>query len=300
MNALQQVSEFKHKVVIVTGAGGGIGRQHALAFAARGARVVVNDLGTSVDGEGVGNSADRVVAEIRAAGGTAVASYASVADKKQAKSIVEQAVAEFGTVDILVNNAGILRNRTFKNTSLEDLDLVIQVHLLGTSYVTHAAWPIMYAKNYGRIVLTSSVSGIFGAFGQSAYAAAKMGMLGLMNVLALEGKSHNIRINCLSPGADTRMLALSDGVDAENPRDTMHPRLVSPAALFLASEDAPTGIVIHALGNQYFRSETIRNPGLTLETDASYEDLLEQREELLDLSKFQDREEVLKFIATIT
>jgi NAD(P)-dependent dehydrogenase (short-subunit alcohol dehydrogenase family) len=300
MNAQQQVSEFKHKVVIVTGAGGGIGRQHALAFAARGARVVVNDLGTSVDGEGVGNSADRVVAEIRAAGGTAVASYASVADKKQAKSIVEQAVAEFGTVDILVNNAGILRNRTFKNTSLEDLDLVIQVHLLGTSYVTHAAWPIMYAKNYGRIVLTSSVSGIFGAFGQSAYAAAKMGMLGLMNVLALEGKSHNIRINCLSPGADTRMLALSDGVDAENPRDTMHPRLVSPAALFLASEDAPTGIVIHALGNQYFRSETIRNPGLTLETDASYEDLLEQREELLDLSEFQDREEVLKFIATIT
>jgi NAD(P)-dependent dehydrogenase (short-subunit alcohol dehydrogenase family) len=300
MNAQQQVSEFKHKVVIVTGAGGGIGRQHALAFAARGARVVVNDLGTSVDGEGVGNSADRVVAEIRAAGGTAVASYASVADKKQAKSIVEQAVAEFGTVDILVNNAGILRNRTFKNTSLEDLDLVIQVHLLGTSYVTHAAWPIMYAKNYGRIVLTSSVSGIFGAFGQSAYAAAKMGMLGLMNVLALEGKSHNIRINCLSPGADTRMLALSDGVDAENPRDTMHPRLVSPAALFLACEDAPTGIVIHALGNQYFRSETIRNPGLTLETDASYEDLLEQREELLDLSEFQDREEVLKFIATIT
>jgi NAD(P)-dependent dehydrogenase (short-subunit alcohol dehydrogenase family) len=294
------MSEFKHKVVIVTGAGGGIGRQHALAFAARGARVVVNDLGTSVDGEGVGNSADRVVAEIRAAGGTAVASYASVADKKQAKSIVEQAVAEFGTVDILVNNAGILRNRSFKNTSLEDLDLVIQVHLLGTSYVTHAAWPIMYAKNYGRIVLTSSVSGIFGAFGQSAYAAAKMGMLGLMNVLALEGKNHNIRINCLSPGADTRMLALSDGVDAENPRDTMHPRLVSPAALFLASEDAPTGIVIHALGNQYFRSETIRNPGLTLETDASYEDLLEQREELLDLSKFQDREEVLKFIATIT
>ena len=294
------MTEFKHKVVIVTGAGGGIGRQHALAFAARGARVVVNDLGTSVDGEGVGNSADRVVAEIRAAGGTAVASYASVADKKQAKSIVEQAVAEYGTVDILVNNAGILRNRSFKNTSLEDLDLVIQVHLLGTSYVTHAAWPIMYAKNYGRIVLTSSVSGIFGAFGQSAYAAAKMGMLGLMNVLALEGKNHNIRINCLSPGADTRMLALSDGVDAENPRDTMHPRLVSPAALFLASEDAPTGIVIHALGNQYFRSETIRNPGLTLETDASYEDLLEQREELLDLSKFQDREEVLKFIATIT
>lgn len=294
------MSEFRDRVVIITGAGGGIGRQHALAFAARGARVLVNDLGTSVDGEGVGNCADEVVAEIRAAGGTAVANYASVADKEQAKSIVEHAVAEFGSLDILVNNAGILRNRTFKNTSLEDLDLVIQVHLLGTSYVTHAAWPHMYENNYGRIVLTSSVSGIFGAFGQSAYAAAKMGMLGLMNVLALEGKSHNIRINCLSPGADTRMLALSDGVDADKPREAMHPRLVSPAALFLASEDAPSGMVIHALGNQYFRSETIRNPGLTLATDASYEDLLEQQEELLDLSEFQDREEVLKFIATIT
>jgi NAD(P)-dependent dehydrogenase (short-subunit alcohol dehydrogenase family) len=298
------MSEFRDKVVIVTGAGGGIGRQHALAFAARGARVVVNDLGTGVDGrnadQGPGNSADQVVAEICAAGGTATANYGSVADKDQAQAIVDQAVAEYGTLDILVNNAGILRNRTFKNTPLEDLDLVIQVHLLGSSYVTHAAWPIMYEKNYGRIVLTSSVSGIFGAFGQSAYAAAKMGMLGLMNVLALEGKSHNIRVNCLSPGADTRMLALSGEVDADKPREAMHPRLVSPAALFLASENAPTGAVIHALGNQYFRSETVRNPGVTLTEDASYEDLLEQQEQLMDLSELQDREEVLKFIATIT
>lgn len=293
------MSEFKGKVVIVTGAGGGIGRQHALAFAKRGARVVVNDLGGSVDGRGAGNSADQVVEEIRAAGGTAVANHGSVADKEQAKSMVDQAVAEYGTLDILVNNAGILRNRTFKNTPLEDLDLVIQVHLLGTSYVTHAAWPVMYDQNYGRIVLTSSVSGIFGAFGQSAYAAAKMGMLGLMNVLALEGRSHNIRINCLSPGADTRMLALMDGVDAENPREAMHPRLVSAAALLLASEDAPTGLVIHALGNQYFRSEIIRNPGVTLALDASYEDLLEHKEELLDMSEFQDEEEMLKFIADI-
>ena len=294
------MTQFKDKVVIVTGAGGGIGRQHALAYAKRGARVVVNDLGGTVDGHGAGQSADKVVEEIRAAGGTAVANYASVADKDQAKSIVDQAVAEYGTLDILVNNAGILRNRTFKNTSLEDLDLVIQVHLLGTSYVTHAAWPIMYEKNYGRIVLTSSVSGIFGAFGQSAYAAAKMGMLGLMNVLALEGKNHNVRINCLSPGADTRMLATSGTVNADNPRETMHPRLVSAAALFLSDENAPTGLVIHALGSQYFRSETISNAGISLGVDASYEGLLEHRQELLDLPDFQDREEIVKFIASIT
>ena len=294
------MSEFSNKVVVVTGAGGGIGRQHALAFAQRGARVVVNDLGTSVDGRGAGKSADQVVDEIRAAGGTAVASYASVADKDEARSIVDQAVSEYGTLDILVNNAGILRNRTFKNMPIEDLDLVIQVHLLGSSYVTHAAWPVMYENNYGRIVLTTSVSGIFGAFGQSAYAAAKMGMLGLMNALALEGKSHNISVNCLSPAADTRMLALNDGVDAENPREAMHPHLVSAVALFLSSENAPTGLVLHALGNQYFRSETIRNPGVTLPVDATYEDLIEHREELLDMSEFLDREAALKAIAEQT
>ncbi|MBT4522347.1 MAG: SDR family NAD(P)-dependent oxidoreductase [Halieaceae bacterium] len=291
------MGEFTDKVVVITGAGGGIGRQHALAFAERGARLVVNDLGASVDGQGAGNSADQVVAEIRAAGGIAVANYASVADKDGAKSIIDQAVSEYGALDILVNNAGILRNRTFKNASLEDLDLIIQVHLLGTSYVTHAAWPIMYENNSGRIVLTSSVSGIFGAFGQSAYAAAKMGIVGLMNVLALEGMGHNIRVNCLSPGADTRMTALDEGIDAQNPRDKMHPRLVSAAALFLASEDAPTGTIIHALGNQYFRSETICNPVVTLGVNASYEDLLERREELLDMTEFIAKDEAIRVIA---
>ena len=286
------MSDFRDKVAIVTGAGGGIGREHALELARRGAGVVVNDLGTSVDGHGSGRLADRVVEEIRDAGGTAVASYASVADKDQARSIVEQAVSEFGRVDILINNAGILRNRTFRNTPIEDLELVIQVHLLGTSYVTHAAWPLMYANGYGRVVLTSSISGIFGMFGQSAYAAAKMGMLGLMNVLALEGRTHNIHVNCLAPGADTRMTALDEesGIDADKPRDTMHPRLITPAALFLASEDAPNGVVLHAMGNEYFRTETVRNPGVTLGVDASYEDLLEHREAILDLSKMEVRE----------
>jgi NAD(P)-dependent dehydrogenase (short-subunit alcohol dehydrogenase family) len=285
------MSEFTDKVAIVTGAGQGIGREHALELARRGAKVVVNDLGTSTDGRGSGDLADRVVEEIRDFGGTAVANHASVAEKDQARSIVEQAISAFGTVDILINNAGILRNRTFKNTPIEDLEFVIQVHLLGTSYVTHAAWPIMYQNNYGRIVLTSSISGIVGEFGQSAYGAAKMGMLGLMNVLALEGRPHNIHINCLAPGADTRLTALIEesGIDADNPRDAMHPRLVTPAALFLASEDAPNGLVVHAVGNQYFRTETIRNPGITLGVDATYEDLLANRERLLDLSEFEVR-----------
>jgi NAD(P)-dependent dehydrogenase (short-subunit alcohol dehydrogenase family) len=293
------MAEFEDKVVIVTGAGRGIGRETALEFARRGARLVVNDLGTSTDGHGHDKLADAVVQDIRAAGGTAVANYNSVADKNEAKAIVDQAVSEFGGVDILINNAGILRNRTFKNASLEDLELVMQVHLLGSCYVTHAAWPIMYANNYGRVVLTSSVSGIHGAFGQSVYGAAFMGMLGLMNCLALEGKPHNIHVNCIAPGADTRMTALikGSGIDADAPRAAMHPKLVAPAALYLASENGPNGLVIHAVGNSYFRTETIVNSGITLGTNASYEDLLEQTDELLDLSEYEVRGEGWNFDA---
>jgi NAD(P)-dependent dehydrogenase (short-subunit alcohol dehydrogenase family) len=286
------MSDFNNKVVIVTGAGGGIGRHHALEFARRGARVVVNDLGSGVHGDGSGQMADRVVEEIRAAGGTAVANYNSVADQEQAAGIVDQAVAEFGTVDILVNNAGTLRNRTLKNMPIEDFELIIQVHLMGTVYVTHAAWPIMHRNNYGRVVFTSSTSGIYGNFGHSAYGTAKMAMLGLMNVLALEGRDHNIHVNCIAPGADTRMTALDTerGIDPDHPRDTMHPRLIAPAALFLSNEDAPTGVTLHAMGGKFFRSETARNEGVELGTDATYEDLLEHRDELLDFSSTRLRE----------
>ena len=283
------MSEFEDKVVIVTGAGGGIGREHALEFARRGARVVVNDLGSDVRGEGGSRFADGVVDEITRDGGTAVANYDSVSEPDQAAAIVEQAVDEFGTVDILVNNAGILRNRTFKNTSLKDFQLVVQVHLLGSAYVSHAAWPIMYENNYGRIVLTTSVSGIFGQFGQSAYAAAKMGMLGLMNVLALEGRSHGIKVNCLSPGADTRMTALDveSGIDPSKPRANSHPKLVTPVALYLASEAAPSGMVMHALSGRFLRSETVANPGVLLGADATYEDLLADIDTVLDLDDAQ-------------
>ncbi|MEM7216965.1 MAG: SDR family NAD(P)-dependent oxidoreductase [Pseudomonadota bacterium] len=279
------MSEFENKVVIITGAGGGIGREHALAFASRGARVVVNDLGGNVRGDdpgGVG-AAQAVVDEITALGGRAVASTHSVADADGAQAIVQSALDAFGTVDVVVNNAGILRNRTLKNTTPEDIRAVIEVHLLGSAFVTHAAWPVFYEKGYGRVVLTTSVSGIFGQFGQSAYGAAKMGMLGMMNVLALEGRSHGILVNCLSPGADTRMTALDPGIDADNPRPQMHPKLITPVALYLASEAAPTGVVMHALGGRYLRSETVANQGVQLGQNATYEDLLENIDAVMDM-----------------
>ena len=284
-------SEFQGKVAAVTGAGGGIGRSHAVEFAKRGAKVVVNDLGGSVDGTGEGDAADAVVAEIRAFGGTAVANKASVADRAGAKTIVDDAIDNFGRIDILVNNAGILRDRTFKNMTLDEFDLVMQVHLTGTAYVTHAAWPHMYEQNYGRIVFTSSGSGIFGNFGQSNYGAAKMGMLGLANVLALEGANHNVRVNVLGPGAATRMTNTVPGRDEDigDPDPARHPGLVSPAVLFMCSEDAPNGAVIHASGGNYSRSEVWVNDPVELGAGASYEDLLPHIDRLMDMSNAHPR-----------
>ncbi|MCY3822212.1 MAG: SDR family NAD(P)-dependent oxidoreductase [Gammaproteobacteria bacterium] len=285
------MSEFEGKVAVVTGAGGGIGRCHALEFAKRGAKVVVNDLGGKVDGTGAGDTADAVVAEIEAAGGTAVANKASVSDREGAASIIQTAVDGFGRIDILVNNAGILRDRTFKNMTLDEWDIVMNVHLNGTAYVTHAAWPLMYEQNYGRIVFTSSGSGIFGNFGQSNYGAAKMGMLGLMNVLAKEGANHNVRVNTLAPGASTRMTNTVPGraEDIEEPAPDRHPKLVSPAVLFMCSEDAPNGVVIHATGGTYSRSEIVVNEPVDLGPDATYEDLAPRAERLMDMTGAKPR-----------
>ena len=285
------MSEFEGKVAVVTGAGGGIGRCHALEFAKRGAKVVVNDLGGKVDGTGAGDAADAVVAEIEAAGGTAVANKGSVSDREGAASIIQTAVDAFGRIDILVNNAGILRDRTFKNMTLDEWDIVMNVHLNGTAYVTHSAWPLMYEQNYGRIVFTSSGSGIFGNFGQSNYGAAKMGMLGLMNVLAKEGANHNVRVNTLAPGAATRMTNTVPGRDenvAEPPPDR-HPKLVSPAVLFMCSEDAPNGAVIHATGGTYSRSEIVVNEPVDLGPDATFEDLAPLSERLMDMTGAKPR-----------
>jgi len=274
------------KVAIVTGAGGGLGREHALMLAQHGAKLVVNDLGGSVDGAGSSDAADAVVEEIRAAGGEAVANKDSVSDKEGAKRIVQTAVDAFGTVDILVNNAGILRDKSFKKMSLEEWDLVINVHLNGSAYVTWHAWPIMYEKNYGRIVFTSSVSGILGSFGQSNYGAAKMGMVGLMNNLSREGASHNVHTNCLSPGAATRMTASVPGssIDADNPDPGNHPKLVSPAMLYMCSEEAPNGRIIQAARGKFASDAVYANRGVDLGDSADYDDFVSNAEEILDLS----------------
>ncbi|MCZ6458854.1 MAG: SDR family NAD(P)-dependent oxidoreductase [Gammaproteobacteria bacterium] len=286
------MSEFEDKVVVITGAGGGLGRSHAIEFAKRGAKVVVNDLGGSVDGTGAGGAADAVVEEIIAMGGKAIANRDSVADKAGAVRIIQDAIDAFGTVHILVNNAGILRDKTFKKMTMEDFDLVMQVHMLGTAYVTHAAWPIMYEQHYGRIVFTSSGSGIYGNFGQSNYGAAKMAMLGFMNVLALEGASHSIHVNCLAPGAATRMTATVPGRsdDVADPDPARHPSLVSPAVLFMCSEDAPNGVTINAAGGNFSRAQVVVNKGVKLGTQANYEDLALVAEELLDMTGAKPRE----------
>ena len=281
------MSDFEGRVAIVTGAGNGLGRSHALAFAERGAKVVVNDLGGSVHGEGESDAADAVVEEIKAAGGTAIANKASVADRDGAKSIVDDAVAAFGTVDIVVNNAGILRDKSFKNMTLDEFDLVIDVHLRGSAYVTRFAWPIMYEKNWGRVVFTSSTSGIFGNFGQANYGAAKMAMLGLMNVLAIEGATHNVRVNCLAPGAATRMTASVPGssIDMSDPPAQMSPALVTPAVLYMCSEDAPSAHTIHAAGGRFSRSQTYTNEGAALGLEAGYDDLTEQVAAVVDMGQ---------------
>ncbi len=284
------MSDFEGKVVVITGAGGGLGKAHALEFARRGARVVVNDLGGSGDGVGSGDAADIVVDEIKAAGGDAIANKASVSSREGAQSIIDDAVSAYGTVDILVNNAGILRDKSFKNMDMADWDMVMDVHLNGSGYVTRAAWPIMYEKNYGRIVFTSSTSGVFGNFGQANYGAAKMGMLGLMNVLAIEGLSKNIRVNCLAPAAETRLIGTIPGrdVDPDNPDPMRHPRLVTPVVLLMCAEDAPTGQTFHAGNGRFSRSATFVNKALEFGADVTFEDLQEKKDQLIDMSNSRE------------
>lgn len=223
------------RVAVVTGAGGGLGREHALLLARHGASVVVNDIGGSPDGSGGANGpADMVVEEIRAAGGTACANYDSVADAASAARIIQTAIDQFGRIDILVNNAGVLRDRSFAKTDLADFEFVLQVHLMGTTYCTHAAWPHMNAQKHGRVIVTTSVAGLNGNFGQASYAAAKMGMIGLMNCLALEGQRNNVLINAVSPGAQTRM---TETVNPAHMVPYLNPALISPMVAFLASDE---------------------------------------------------------------
>jgi NAD(P)-dependent dehydrogenase (short-subunit alcohol dehydrogenase family) len=235
---------FKGQVAIVTGAGGGLGRQHALALAARGARVVVNDLGGASDGSGASASAaDAVVQEIVRAGGEALANGASVTDFDAVQAMVAQAMDAWGRVDVLVNNAGILRDKSFAKMDLADFRLVLDVHLMGAVHCTKAVWPIMMAQKYGRIVMTTSSTGLYGNFGQANYGAAKMALVGLMQTLALEGAKNDIRVNCLAPTAATRM---TQGLLPQAVLDALRPEAVVPAMLVLAAQDAPNRTILCA------------------------------------------------------
>ena len=235
---------FDGQVAIVTGAGGGLGREHALALAARGAKVVVNDLGGARDGSGgSATAAEAVVAEIEAAGGEAMANAASVTDFAAVQAMVDQVMAKWGRIDILVNNAGVLRDKSFAKMELDDFRFVVDVHLMGAVNCTKAVWEIMRAQNYGRIVMTTSSSGLYGNFGQANYGAAKMALVGLMQTLAIEGAKNDIRVNCLAPTAHTRM---TEDLGAALPLEALAPALVTPGLLYLVSKDAPTRAILAA------------------------------------------------------
>jgi NAD(P)-dependent dehydrogenase (short-subunit alcohol dehydrogenase family) len=236
--------DFTGRVAIVTGAGGGLGREHALALAKRGAKVVVNDLGGARDGSGSSSTAAQsVVDEIIAAGGEAIANAASVTDFAAVQAMVQATMDKWGRIDILINNAGILRDKSFGKMELDDFKLVIDVHLMGSVNCCKAVWPIMIAQNYGRIMMTTSSSGLFGNFGQSNYGAAKMALVGLMQTLSIEGAKHDIRVNALAPTAATRM---TNGLYPEAMLNAIQASDVVPAMLVLAAQDAPNRTILCA------------------------------------------------------
>ena len=251
---------FDGRVAIVTGAGGGLGRQHALALAARGAKVVVNDLGGTLDGQGgAATAAQAVVDEITAAGGQAMVNGASVTDALAVQAMVDVTVKTWGRVDILVNNAGILRDKSFAKMEIADFRLVLEVHLMGAVNCSKAVWELMRAQNYGRIVMTTSSSGLYGNFGQANYGAAKMALVGLMQTLSIEGAKNNIRVNCLAPTAATRM---TEHLLPETVLQLLRPEAVTPGLLALVAEDAPTRAILCAGAGSFERAHVTLTPGI--------------------------------------
>ena len=253
---------FEGRVAIVTGAGGGLGREHALALAKRGAKVVVNDLGGSVDGSGGSSAAaDAVVAEIKAAGGEAISNGSSVTDDAGVALMIKQAMDAWGRIDILIANAGILRDKSFSKMEMADFELVVNVHLMGTVKPVKAVWEIMKEQNYGRIVVTTSSSGMYGNFGQSNYGAAKLGIIGFMNTIKLEGQKNNIHINAISPVAATRM---TENLMPAEVLEKLKPEYVTPGVVYLASEEAPNGAILTAGAGAFALSRIYETEGVYL------------------------------------
>jgi NAD(P)-dependent dehydrogenase (short-subunit alcohol dehydrogenase family) len=253
---------FDGKVAIVTGAGGGLGRQHALELARRGAKVVVNDLGGSVDGSGGSSAAaEAVVAEIKAFGGEAIANGSSVTDDAGVANMVQQAMDAWGRIDILVANAGILRDKTFSKMEMSDFEAVMNVHVMGTVKPAKAVWEIMKAQNYGRILVTTSSTGLYGNFGQSNYGAAKLALIGFMNTLKLEGQKNNIHVNAISPVAATRM---TENLMPAEVLAKLKPEYVTPAVVYLVSEEAPTGVVMTAGAGAFAQARIYETEGVYL------------------------------------
>jgi NAD(P)-dependent dehydrogenase (short-subunit alcohol dehydrogenase family) len=265
---------FDDRVAIVTGAGNGLGRCHALGLAARGAKLVVNDAGVAVDGTGRSAAAEQVVAEIEAAGGIAFADSADVTDAAQVAAMVERAAQRWGRIDILVNNAGILRDKSFGKMAIEDFRAVIEVHVMGAVHCAKAVWELMRAQNYGRIVFTSSSSGLYGNFGQANYGTAKAAMIGLMKVLDQEGRKNDIRVNILSPTAATRMTASL--MPAED-RALLDPASVTPGLLYLVSDEAPSGVILCGGAGCFARAEVVETSGIYLSPDERVPETIAKR-----------------------
>ena len=254
--------EFENRVAIVTGAGGGLGRSHALALAARGVKVVVNDLGGSVDGTGGSETmAEKVVAEIIAAGGEAIANGANVTNEAEVQAMVDETIAKWGKVDILVNNAGILRDKSFSKMEMADWDIVVAVHLKGSAVCTKAVWNHMKENGYGRIVMTTSSSGMYGNFGQTNYGAAKAGLSGFMRTLCLEGAKYDIRVNVLSPTARSRM---TENLMPEDILEKLTVESVSAGLVYLVCDDAPNRMIMCAGAGGYSETKVFETQGINL------------------------------------
>lgn len=251
---------FDDRVAIVTGAGGGLGRAHALELAKRGAKVVVNDLGGAMDGTG-GNSeaAESVVAEIKAAGGEAMANGSSVSDDAGVQKMIEDTMSAYGRIDIMIANAGILRDKSFSKMTMQDIELVLDVHLRGSFKPIHAAWNIMKEQNYGRIVVTTSSTGLYGNFGQANYGAAKLGVVGMMNTLKIEGAKNNIKVNTICPIAATRM---TEGLMSEDALATLKPEFVTPGVMNLVKDDAPSGMILSAGAGAFSMAQIVETNGV--------------------------------------